>query len=836
MGDKKFGTGGCLAKNGGIIRGLFTFSHGRAVSHPRSLLSHNITFVQNLTTTMSSENDTTTTPEEGSSSLSPVSTENNNSMSSDSGQEQETMISTKAAAIKNNSNGEDLQKDVTMPPDTVENDMDDVPIDDGSKQPADAAAAAPVAQDLKVDVPTPRKSHPKVLRAKMTASGKSTKKSLPFTPKKSNKPPQSQTPPSSADDSSDFGPFVNKTEWNPFDGNNAPLEMFQITDGDDGNNLDQTTGVTDSFAEEELNRLRMIFDSEYEKALQDQEISWKARFTATRLSFILAVMLMILYLWLGCMFYRSEAGWSIPDSLLFTVYTVTTVGYGGPQPLPNTGAFHAFTCMYILVGISGVTVIGTNTYQMIALEATRMRSSPLQQKRQSQGEQSSDDASESEGDYDALAREMARRKEQFMTELDDLVRQQPFFSAALDYCIDRFKETRTYLKTTRSGRILAVTLPFTGMILFGALVVGLIEGWSPLESIYWSIVTLTTVGYGDYVPTKNSAVWFCTVFFIPSSLLFLSFFLAQVAKSYIHLHSSYVVQWECRIRRKNEKKRAKAKRAKQAQQNAETPSKSMENAASDDVKVPPSPDEENSGFNTISYTEEEEESSNGFFFGDQAGNIPTSPKGGGLSSALPAEDTPAMKYRENVIQNKLAAPDPQGKRAVSFAEALRSLKRSKQADSFKSDETSTSGVTRPSLGVRLRVQERIAKIIAVEVAGYQTGVIIKGSTVSVTIGSLRETSEKWKLPPRAWKAFRAVAFRSLLFVGERDLISDGVDALLRLNVMEFHGIFSPILAVMGDGNTMEAWLAATDLLADVELHEDRRHIGKVKPVFDGTFT
>jgi voltage-gated potassium channel len=781
---------------------------------------------------MSSGKDTAVTPEEGATdSLSPANIEKNNPTSSDSGQEQDTMTYTKNAAINNSGNGEDLQY-------SIENNMDDVPIGDGSEQPAAAvpATTAPVAQDVKVDAPTSRKSHPKVLRAKMAASGKSQKKTLSYTPKKSNKP-QSQTPPS---DSSDFGPLVNragsKTEWNPFDGNSAPLEMFQITDGDDNH---QTTGVMDSVAEEELNKLRMIFDSEYEKALQDQEISWKARFTATRLSFVLAAMLMILYLWLGCMFYRSEAGWSIPDSLLFTVYTVTTVGYGGPQPLPNTGAFHAFTCMYILVGISGVTVIGTNTYQMITLEATRMRSSPVQQKRQSQSGQSSDDASESEGDYDVLTREMARRKEQFMTELDDLVRQQPFFSAALDYSIDRFKETRTYLKTTRSGRILAVTLPFTGMILFGALVVGLIEGWTPLEAVYWSIVTLTTVGYGDYVPTKNSAVWFCTVFFIPSSLLFLSFFLAQVAKSYIHLHSSYVVQWERRIRRKNEKKRAKAERAKEAQQNAETSSKSMENAASGDVKVQPSPDEENSGFNTISYTEEEEEGgSNGFFFGDQAGNLPSSPKGGGLSNPLAAEDTPAMKYRENVIQNKFAAPDPQGKRAVSFSEALRSLKRSTQAESFKSDETSTSGVTRPSLGVRLRVQERIAKIIAVEVAGYQTGVIIKGSTVSVTIGSLRETSEKWKLPPRAWKAFRAVAFRSLLFVGERDLISDGVDALLRLNVMEFHGIFSPILAVMGDGNTMEAWLAATDLLADVELQsgEDRRHSGKIKPVFNGTFT
>ena len=82
------------------------------------------------------------------------------------------------------------------------------------------------------------------------------------------------------------------------------------------------------------------------------------------------------------MFYSHEAGWSVPDALLFTVYTVTTVGYGGPRPLPNTAAFHAFTSFYVLVGISGVTVLGVHTYQLITLEATRMRTRPKKKRRQ----------------------------------------------------------------------------------------------------------------------------------------------------------------------------------------------------------------------------------------------------------------------------------------------------------------------------------------------------------------------------------------------------------------------------------------------------------------------
>ncbi len=43
------------------------------------------------------------------------------------------------------------------------------------------------------------------------------------------------------------------------------------------------------------------------------------------------------------------------------------------QPLPNTAAFHAIESAYVVVGISLVTVLGAHTYQLVTLEATRMR-------------------------------------------------------------------------------------------------------------------------------------------------------------------------------------------------------------------------------------------------------------------------------------------------------------------------------------------------------------------------------------------------------------------------------------------------------------------------------
>ena len=85
---------------------------------------------------------------------------------------------------------------------------------------------------------------------------------------------------------------------------------------------------------------------------------------------------------------------------------------------------------------------------------------------------------------------------------------------------------------------------------------------------------------------------------------------------------------------------------------------------------------------------------------------------------------------------------------------------------------------------------------------------------------MKDTADKWSVPRRARKAFRAVAFEVLYFVGEHGLITRGADALYDLSPFEFHGLFSPLLAAMGDADTMEGWLASTDVLAEVDLKRD----------------
>ena len=59
--------------------------------------------------------------------------------------------------------------------------------------------------------------------------------------------------------------------------------------------------------------------------------------------------LVIALLTLGSVFYWQVEGWSLFNSLYFSVITLTTVGYGDFSP--HTVAGKAFTMVYILLGI-----------------------------------------------------------------------------------------------------------------------------------------------------------------------------------------------------------------------------------------------------------------------------------------------------------------------------------------------------------------------------------------------------------------------------------------------------------------------------------------------------
>ncbi len=67
------------------------------------------------------------------------------------------------------------------------------------------------------------------------------------------------------------------------------------------------------------------------------------------------------------------------------------------------------------------------------------------------------------------------------------------------------------------------------IIASGTVVYSALEGWSLLDALYFSVVTLATVGFGDLHPTTDVGKLF-TVFYILSGIGILAAFVSELAR------------------------------------------------------------------------------------------------------------------------------------------------------------------------------------------------------------------------------------------------------------------------------------------------------------------
>jgi hypothetical protein len=77
------------------------------------------------------------------------------------------------------------------------------------------------------------------------------------------------------------------------------------------------------------------------------------------------------------------------------------------------------------------------------------------------------------------------------------------------------------------GKILVAAVVM--ILAIGTVAYALLEGWSPVDALYFSVVTLATVGFGDLHPTTEAAKLF-TVGYILVGVGIIAGFVSELAK------------------------------------------------------------------------------------------------------------------------------------------------------------------------------------------------------------------------------------------------------------------------------------------------------------------
>jgi len=222
--------------------------------------------------------------------------------------------------------------------------------------------------------------------------------------------------------------------------------------------------------------------------------------------------LLLAYFSFGCVAYNWLEGWSPVDSVYFLTVMATTVGYGDLTPTTDAGKI--FTAVYALIGIT--TVFST--------VADIFRQNPL----------STSNSSWQDG---------------VLTAIDNLYTRRELFSDVDMSCdVVTLDELRAQVNWPR--RFLSCLLGPLLLFAIGIVIGVSVEGFDVINSVYWSAITMSTIGFGDASPQGVTGKLLAVVY-LPVAVLVLADAVAAASRVAVQrqiLETPYETRTEALLR------------------------------------------------------------------------------------------------------------------------------------------------------------------------------------------------------------------------------------------------------------------------------------------------
>eukprot|EP00943_MAST-04B_sp_MAST-4B-sp1_P000280 g280.t1 len=231
------------------------------------------------------------------------------------------------------------------------------------------------------------------------------------------------------------------------------------------------------------------------------------------LNFIASVFVLSLSLAGYAVFFSLYEGWYFTYGLYFAVVTFSTVGYGDLSPETNLGKIFV-TCTGLFgVAIGGVCFNNILSYILTVYGRLRGCCKRMDKRKKLKAQKAS------------LNKVSPSDKSMKSIMIED----------GFDNNKQNGKKKGTMIDNSMKKKVIDILYMFLillAMLFLGTFVFMQLEGWTFIDSLYVSMITLLTIGYGDMSPETDYGRFFC-LFWLVFGFTYVGRILSSVSETYI---------------------------------------------------------------------------------------------------------------------------------------------------------------------------------------------------------------------------------------------------------------------------------------------------------------